>query len=260
MNSTGFSIYQGKVTHHRLQPKQHFFEYSIFMTYVDLTQLATLTKSQLFWSKDHFNLANFRQRDFGEKNHESLLLQIQKFIADKTQENYQGKVFLLCHWRYFGILFNPISLYYCFDEQGIELKYVVAEVTNTPWLQRHRYLLTPTKKTNSLDLDSSFYSNSEKSLHVSPFMPMHLFYNFNYQVPDENLTFKMAIHDDKQCVFTANLLLVKKIMTPYQLDKFILSYPWMTAKVILAIYWQALKIKAKGLPFFPHPSKANWRV
>ena len=254
MNSSAFSLYQGRITHHRLQPKRHAFAYSIFMTYVDLEQLADISTQQRFWSLERFNLASFRQRDFGDSTDLPLIQQIQQFIKNQTQETYQGKIFLLCHWRYLGILFNPIALYYCFDEQGLKLQHVVAEVTNTPWLQRHRYLLTPTPKFNA------FYSTYNKALHVSPFMPMNLFYHFDYQIPDENLSFNMRVHNDTECVFTANLTLEKKVMTPRQRDRFILGYPWMTAKVIIGIYWQALKIKAKGLSLFPHPSKANWRV
>jgi hypothetical protein len=254
MKYAAFNLYQGRVTHHRLLPKHHAFEYTIFMTYVDLAQLPNMCQMQRFWSLERFNLACFRQRDFGDGSNQPLTQQIKEFIQEQTQTSYQGKVFLLCHWRYFGILFNPIALYYCFDEQGIELQHVVAEVTNTPWLQRHRYLLTPIKKLNA------FYSTTEKSLHVSPFMPMNLSYHFDYQIPDRNLSFNMRVHNDKECVFTANLTLEKKMMTTKQRDRFILFYPWMTAKVIVGIYWQALKIKTKGLSFFPHPSKANWRV
>jgi hypothetical protein len=249
---SALTIYQGQVTHHRLQPKRHAFTYPIFMTYVDLEQLAAI--EQKFWSIERWNIARFRHQDFGDGSKTPLTQQVQQFIFQETQQPYQGKVFLLCHWRYFGILLNPIALYYCFDAQGVELQYVIAEVTNTPWLQRHRYLLHPQKKSAAL------YSFSDKALHVSPFMPMDLHYHFDYQIPQQQLTFNMRVHNDTECVFTAQLDLEKTAMNSRELDQFILRYPWMTLKVIVSIYWQALKIKSKGLRFFPHPSKANWRV
>lgn len=247
------SIYQGNISHHRFNPMKHSFCYPIFMVYVDLDKLENINKQKL-WSFEKKNLGCFRNKDYGDGTKKLLIHQIKEFIKEKTDDYYDGKIFLLTHLRYFGILFNPLSLYYCFDKSGQTLNYVVAEVTNTPWLEKHRYLLKPALKENGL------HSSTEKSLHVSPFMPMDLNYDFKYNIPKSELKFSMFLSEknsDKKIIFSAQLDLIIKNLSKNQTDLYILKYPWMTLKVIFLIYWQAMKLKIKGLKFYFHPRKIH---
>ncbi len=255
---TPLRIYQGNVMHHRRQPKEHRFTYPIFMTLLNLSDIESAFAPLKFWScNTGVALASFRTQDYLSRGSQALSQQITDFLYQHTQTHYTGRIYLLTHLRYFGIHFNPISLYYCIDATTHTLDYVVAEVTNTPWLEKQLYLLTPRPH----NITPYFQANARKTLHVSPFLSMGYRYHFVFNQPHEQLTFNMQViteneqtqHPNTQLL--AQLNLTHRPMTPAQLDRFILGYPWMTLSVIWRIYWQALRLACKRIPFHPHPNK-----
>jgi DUF1365 family protein len=142
---------------------------------------------------------------------------------------------------------NPIACYYCFNDDESQLEYVVAEVNNTPWDERHSYVLPG--PASGRWLKTVF----DKAFHVSPFNPMAMQYHWRSNTPDRRLVLHMENTADGESVFDATLSLTAQPMTATNLNKLLIRHPFTTAKVGLAIYWQALKLYCKGIPVYTHP-------
>ena len=247
MNS---AIYTGNVRHRRFSPKKHDFTYRIFMPLLNLDQLPELLDSTRLWSSSGLALAKFNARDFfNEANSAKDIKKIVIGLAEKELPEIKiTHVSMLANLRYFGWLFNPIVCYYCFDSEN-QLKAIVAQVTNTPWMEKHCYVI-PCQPCSGL---SNYQFN--KCFHVSPFMPMEIKYHWYSNKPGERLSLHMENYNEQdEKIFDATLLLQHQEADAYNFDKFILLYPLMTLKVVSGIYWQALKLFTKGLTFFDHPN------
>src|SRR5690606_7007948 len=157
--------------------------------------------------------------------------------------DFKGSVRLLTNIRYFGYVINPISCYYCFDEQDT-LKYLVAEVTNTPWDERVAYVLSAEK--NSSTIQTEF----PKALHVSPFNPMDMTYRWHSNNPDHYLFINLSTNEGQFAVLDANVFLKREEISAALLRKKVIHYPLMTVKVVAAIYWQALQLLIKKTPIY----------
>jgi DUF1365 family protein len=155
---------------------------------------------------------------------------------------------LLTHLRYFGYCMNPVSFYYCFDAAGRTLETIVAEITNTPWGERHQYVLRC--PTASAPVRRFVF---DKDFHVSPFMPMDMQYHWFFNEPQRRLLVHMRNFAAGEPVFDATLALRQEPLTSAALVRLLLAYPFMTVKVIAAIHWQAVKLWWKKTPFHSHP-------
>ncbi|MBP6515365.1 MAG: DUF1365 domain-containing protein, partial [Steroidobacteraceae bacterium] len=156
------------------------------------------------------------------------------------------------HLRYFGVVMNPVTFYYCFDAGDSRLETLVAEITNTPWDQRHTYVLP---RGDAEPEGHSLRWRFGKSFHVSPFMPMDMDYDWCFNEPAESLLVHMQNLRDGQLVFDATLNLQRKPVSSAALARALVSFPMVTIKVAVLIYWQALKLLLKRVPFFTHPDK-----
>lgn len=241
-------IYQGQVSHQRFEPRLHKFTYSLFMMYVDLAELPTLFNKYSAWSNEKPGLASFYRSDHHGNKSDSLVDSIKKLVMQKTGEEVKGPIRLLTHFRYFGYVFNPISLYFCFDETNHNVTHVVAEVTNTPWKEQHCYVLP-----GHTDAGNFITAEHHKEFHVSPFMNMDMNYKWHIQIPSQQLNVRIQNIKNNKKLFNASINLKKLELNSKNLTKTLLSYPLMTLKVISTIHLQALKLWLKGINYVPHP-------
>jgi uncharacterized protein len=238
-------IYTGWVTHQRLQPKLHGFKYRLFMLYMDLDELPLLFKNNKLWSFLKPNIAYFRRKDYYGDPDKPLDQCIRDLVESESGQRPQGKIGLLTHVRYWGVCFNPVSFYYCHDAHG-KLQAIVSHITNTPWKERHAYVHVCEQAKDDI---FSF----EKTFHVSPFMPMALLYKWQFSAPESQLTVHMQSWRAGTAMFYATLKMQRQSWQAPALNRLLISFPWMTLKVVLAIYWQALRLWLKRIPFYSHP-------
>lgn len=239
------ALYIGHVQHRRLRPLQHQFRYRLFMLYLDLAELDQVFHKRWLWSTRRAALARFDRRDHFGDPAVPLDQSVRALVERETGHRPTGPIRLLTHLRYFAYCFNPISIYYCFDRHN-DLTALVAEVSNTPWGERHCYVMA------SSQADRDHHYHLSKTLPVSPFMPMALDYDWRCNVPSRTLAVHMNVLQNQEKLFDATLALRRKTITTWSLAQALLQFPWMSAKVILAIYWEALRLWLKRLPIYDH--------
>ena len=243
-------LYVGQVRHRRFAPKPHGFHYGLFMVYLDLAELDAVFARRWFWSADKPNLAWFKRSDYFGDPAVPLDRALRDFVAEKTGNPPTGPIRLLTHLRYAGFSFNPVSFYYCFDATGGQVETIVAEITNTPWNERHAYVLGQAADEGSHRHHRYRFG---KDFHVSPFFPMDLAYDWRFGKPGERLTVHMQLLRENAKIFDATLDLQRTPMNAKNMAWALLRYPMMTAQVSAAIYYHAARLKLKGIPFFDHP-------
>jgi uncharacterized protein len=244
-------IYKGSIRHRRFAPVKNRFRYGIFMVYLDLEELAGLFDGCALWSYEKPNLASWRRRNYLGPRDLTLREAVKFRIEDQGLTDPGGPVRMLTQASYFGYCYNPVSFYYCFDRSGEKLEIIIAEINNTPWKERQAYVL-PAGESIS-DTADRFRFRLEKTFHVSPFMPMNVQYDWRFKAPGSKLNIHMIdrIGDEKH--FDATLTLERREMTPARLNLMLLKYPFMTARTLSLIYYQALKLWAKRTPFYENP-------
>jgi DUF1365 family protein len=240
-------IYEGMVQHRRFSPVENTFRYTTFMAFLDLDELPSLFDKTWLWSAKRPALAWFRRADYHKPEILNLKEAVLSTVEEKTGSRPSGSVRILTHLRYFGICFNPVSFYYCYEDDG-SLATIMAEITNTPWGERHVYCLECKGKA----ADRQVFSFN-KDFHVSPFMPMDCQYDWRFTSPADMLHVFMANERYERKIFDVRLSLKQKSITPSALTILLLRHPIHTVKVIAGIYWQSLRLKMKGSPFYNHP-------
>ena len=246
------AIYLGQVKHRRTAPVAHEFSYRIFMMYLDLAELPRLFRRRWFWSASRPALARFRREDHLGDPAVPLDESVRQLVADETGEYPRGPIRLLTQLSYFGYVFNPVSFYYCYDEDDTVLETIVAEVNNTPWGERHCYVLPQSMNQGTCGHKRYFPA---KEMHVSPFMQMDVDYDWRFNTPGEQLTTHMENSHGGRKIFDATMILARKEISAWSLASVLTRFPLMTLKIIVAIHWQALKLWIKGAPVHDHPSK-----
>ena len=250
------AIYEGTVQHRRHAPNAHAFSYRMAMLYLDLSEVDEVFCGRWLWSSKHRNLAEFRRGDFLGDPQQPLDESVRMRVADAIGRMPEGPIRLLTHLRYFGHSFNPVSIYYCFEADGVTLDVVVAEITNTPWKQRHAYVL-PVAAAERRGASMSW--RFAKAFHVSPFMAMQHDYHWRLMPPAETLLVHMDVLQQEPGArreFDATLTLRRRPIDAANLSRVLLRFPLMTTRIVSAIHWQALRLLLRGNPVHDHPDKA----
>ena len=245
-------LYEGTVVHKRLKPFVHTFRYKLCWLYLDLNELDDVFRGRWLWSTSRPAAAWFRRDDHLGDPAEPLAESVRRLVETRTGRRPTGPIRLLTHPRYFGYVINPISVYYCFDSSGERLETCVAEVTNTPWGERHCYVVPVTD-----GADSRVPVRSSKELHVSPFQPMDMEYHWTITAPTDRLTLGIENRDADGRAFSAGMTLSRRPLNTHQLSRLLIRYPLLTTKILAAIYWQAVKLWWKGATFHPHPRHSD---
>jgi DUF1365 family protein len=259
--SPASAIYEGRVRHRRLSPRAHSFEFPLFMAYLDLSEIDRVFSMTRWWSAGATAPVRYRRADYLGGGGLPLDEAVRGRVRGALGFEPDGPIRLLTHLRFFGCCFNPVSFYYCFEPGGDRLQAVAAEITNTPWKERHTYILDARGMDQSRGLRFRF----DKEFHVSPFMPMGLRYDWFFSPPGERLAVHMNLAEPARegagagKVFDATLLLRRRELTPGAMRRQVLRYPFMTARVVARIHWEALRLWLKGVPVFPHPESGDRR-
>ena len=239
------ALYEGTIRHRRFAVRTHEFDYRVAMAYIDLDEVDALLDGALV--RDRPGLVRFRRRDYLGDPAVPLADAVRALVAERLGSAPAGPIRLLTHLRSFGHCFNPVSFYYCFAPDGERLEAIVAEVTNTPWGERHAYVL-PRGDDDAAVLGGGF----DKRLHVSPFMGMDQRYTWRATVPGPTLSVHIENDEDGQRAFDATLGLRRVPLTRRSLAR--VTPP---LGVLARIYGHAAVLKLKGVPVHPRPEAAR---
>ena len=237
-------VYEGRVVHHRHSPVDHRFTYRIALVLLDLSEIDSVCRLHPLWSQSGRNAVRFRRSDYLGDSAIPLDAAVRDLVEERTGSRPAGPISVLTQLRTWGWLFNPITTYYCYDPTGTTVQTTVVEVTNTPWHERTAYVL-----------DGTGTHRVAKGMHVSPFLPMGLTHRFTIGTPGEHLTLTVDDFDGDELVFGASLALTRHPVGRKAQSRLLWRFPFMTIRVSLGIYRQAIAIRRKGVPFHPHPDK-----
>jgi len=239
------ALYTGSLRHRRFAPRPREFTYRLFMAWLDLAELDQVFRGRWFWSARRPALAWFRRGDYLGDPGLPLDQAVRDRVAAQTGRRPAGPIRLLTHLRMFGHCFNPVSFYYCYDAAGDKVETIVAEITNTPWNERHAYVLPAT--------GGELRFRFGKAFHVSPFLPMALHYDWRFSEPGARLAVHMRNLEGEAKVFDATLDLARREIGTASLAGALARFPLMPLQVVAAIYWQALRLWTRRTPFYAHP-------
>lgn len=242
--------YEGWVRHRRFGAVEHEFRYPLSLMYLDLDELPGLFDGSLAWSARRPALARYRRSDYLGDPERPLRDEVLDLVEERGSRRPGGPVRLLTQLRHFGFCFNPVSFYYCFDSRDRRVEAVAAEVTNTPWRERHTYVVERAGEGTVLS------ERLGKEFHVSPFLGMGGEYEWRISEPADTLQVQIESRESARAVFEATLSLERRELSPSLLRRLLLRYPAASLAVVGRIYLQALRLKLKGARHFPHPERA----
>ena len=218
------------------------------MPLLDLAEIDEVAAQHPLWSRERANAVSFRREDF-LAGPGTLDAAVRDLAEREVGTRPRGPIAMLAHVRTWGWLFNPIALYYCYDSTGTRVEHAIAEVTSTPWKERHAYVLGP-PGVHVVD----------KAMHVSPFFGMDQSYRISYDAPSAALHLSISIHEGDAQVFAAGMRLGRRPVSRRTLSRLLWRYPLITMRVSAGIHTHALRLWRKGATFHAHPTKLAGEV
>ena len=240
------SLYIGDVIHARLKPFVHRFKYRVYSMLLDLDRLDEADRQSALFSVGRFNLLSFSQRDHGPRDGSGLRAHVDDLLRRAGLPQRCERVMLLCYPRVLGLVFNPLSVYYCLDAQG-RIVALIYEVRNT-FGDIHSYVAPlPTPAVGDVRQER------DKLFHVSPFLDLTMKYKFRLAKPGETLKWRILEEDDTGPILSATFSGRRRDLTTGSTLAVFLSIPLLTLKIVLGIHWEALKLWLKGARFHRRP-------
>lgn len=243
-------LYVGATRHRRYHPVRHEFRFPLFCVWIDLGELETVFHGRWLWSTRRAAPAWFRREDHFGPADQPLDEAARDLIESRLGFRPSGPVRALTHLRYWGYIFNPVSLFFLYEDDGETLQAVIAEVSNTPWGERHLYVHDARGERG----ETMLFTNA-KEFHVSPFMQMDMTYRWLIRKPGEEFRIGIENWREGTRVFEANLQMKRRPITGLNLARTLLRFPCMTAMAIVGIYWQAARLWWKGAEYHKPPSQ-----
>jgi hypothetical protein len=240
-------LYVGSVMHRRLRPRPHRLRYRMFWMLLDLDEIGTLTRGLRLLSRNRFNIASFHDADYGDGGGRSLRDQVEGHLQDAGIEIGRGRIKLLCMPRIFGYGFNPLSIFFCYRQDGT-LAAIIYEVHNT-FGERHSYLIPV-----GSDGENVVEQNCDKAFYVSPFMDMDMTYVFRVTAPAARVSVAIRAADKDGLMLVAALRGDAVALTDLALLRAVTTHPLLTLKVIGAIHWHAFRLWLKGVRLRVRPA------
>lgn len=247
-------IYSGTLRHRRFSPVRNEFTYPLFMVFLDIDQLPELMKISPLSGYNRWNWVSYQERDHFGDPAKTLRERIRQDARSKGVVIPEGRIFLLSHLRYLGYNFSPVSFFYCYDGQN-KLQMILAEVNNT-FGETQNYWLTPAGETPAGNNKKYRFL---KTFHVSPFMKLGNEYEWTFTPPGERLISQTISHEAGHAIFDSTLKLERREWSRKELHRALIRFPWVTAKVIAAIHWQAVKLFFKKVPVVAHPGAGRFQ-
>jgi DUF1365 family protein len=241
------ALYEGRVHHVRQLAPRHAFTKRLYLLYLDLAELDRVFAGRWLWGVERARLVSFRRSDHLGDPALSLDRAVRDLVFERSGRVLEGPIRLLTQLRTAGYVFNPVSFFYGFATSGA-LEAVVADVSNTPWNERHAYVLPA--EGGRVD------ARVRKTFHVSPFQPMSHDYRFGFEPPAARLHARIESFAGDERVFDASLELERREIGTTALASALLRFPAMTLQVIAAIYWQAYRLHRLGARVHAHPGSA----
>lgn len=247
------AIYEGVVRHARRSPIRHEFRQRLALLYLDLDELDRVARVSRLLGIERLALASFRGADHLAGSGGALESRLRDRVEAELGRRPTGPIRVLTQPRVLGHVFNPLTLWFCHASDGRALEAVVAEVTNTPWLERHCYVLDVA---NAPRRHAAHEVRAAKRMHVSPFLDMDHEYVFRIRTPGRRLALQIANEQRGRRVFSASLALERRELTPGALRRNLATGALAPARAVAGIHWQALRLWMRGAPFHAHPSHA----
>ena len=254
--SAGSAVLVGRVSHSRLAPRPHAFAYELFMLRLDLAEVAGLdARLRLFgtrwWKAVRFEPTDFMGLARTKAPIETRVAALRAAVVDALVAHGVsapvGRIDLIAHGRIAGYVFNPVSFFACYRADDGTLAGVVADVHNT-FGERHAYVLPVAQA------EAPGAWAEKKVFHVSPFFTLDGTYRFQMTFADDGADIHIDLHTDGRPVFVSRLVLAARPLTDGALARVLTRFPAMTARVIGAIHWEALRLWRKGLPYLSKPA------
>lgn len=246
------ALYEGTLSHARLDHVDHAFTYRVLMAWLDLAELPGALDAHPLWSARHAAPIRFRRRDYHGDPSVSLDHAVRSTVADQLGHRPTGPIRMLAHLRTWGWAFNPIAFYVAYAPDGVEIDAVVAEVTNTPWHERHAYVI-PVH-----DTELAEPVRFPKAIHVSPFLDLDLDHTLSFTAPGaQELSIRMDDWRGRDRVFAADLQLHRLPLDRPTMGRVLRQHPLPAQRVSAGIYREALKLRWKHAPFRHHPAKVG---
>ena len=247
--SSCLSLYEGPVMHARMKPVAHRFTYRVFSMLIDIDRLDAAGRLSPVFSVGRWNLLSFRESDHGPEDGSPLRAHVDRLLAEAGRQTIASRILLLCYPRILGFVFNPLSIYYCYDAQD-RLSALVYEVRNT-FGQKHSYVAP----IEAGEADGhGVRQERDKLFYVSPFLDMTMRYRFRLTPPGDRLNVRILETDAEGPILAATFTGRRREATTASLLGVFARMPLLTLKIVAAIHWEALRLWTKGLRIRPRPA------